>query len=186
MNVFFLDEDPTICAEYHNDSHSSKMNIEYAQLMSTAHRYLDGHMWVGKTANGRSIKRYFMEDTYLNDNLYLACHINHPSAIWARHSRANYEWLYAMWQALGREYTHRYGRVHESQRKLTDILLLPPKNIDNRRFTQPPPAMSNFPECIVEGDAVQSYRNYYIKAKHSFSKWTNRDVPPWMVFPDAN
>ena len=42
MNIFYLDHDPKICAEMHLDKHSSKMMVEYAQLMSTAHRVLDG------------------------------------------------------------------------------------------------------------------------------------------------
>ena len=42
MNIFYLDKDPKVCAEMHLDKHSSKMMVEYAQLMSTAHRVLDG------------------------------------------------------------------------------------------------------------------------------------------------
>ena len=41
MNIFYLHEDPSICAKYHNDSHCVKMILEYAQLMCTAHRELD-------------------------------------------------------------------------------------------------------------------------------------------------
>lgn len=181
MNVFYLDDDPEICAQYHLDKHVVKMNIEYAQLLSTAHRVIDGYVWKGKTANGRSINRYFVEDTFLNDTLYLACHVNHPSAIWVRSSSANYQWLYNLWIQLGKEYTHRYGNVHESIRKLSDVLLLQPNNIKEGFFTQPPPAMKQYPECIVDGDSIQSYRNYYIKAKHSFANWTNRSSPSWWV-----
>jgi hypothetical protein len=32
MNIFYLDEDPKICAQYHCDKHVVKMIIEYAQL----------------------------------------------------------------------------------------------------------------------------------------------------------
>ena len=42
MNVFYLDKDPVVCAEMHNDKHVVKMLVEYAQLMSTAHRIIDG------------------------------------------------------------------------------------------------------------------------------------------------
>ena len=42
MNIFYLHKDPDICAEYHCDKHVLKMIIEYAQLLSTAHRMLDG------------------------------------------------------------------------------------------------------------------------------------------------
>ena len=40
MNIFFLDEDPRICAQAHCDKHVIKMILEYAQMMSTAHREL--------------------------------------------------------------------------------------------------------------------------------------------------
>jgi len=42
MNIFYLHKDPDICASYHCDKHVLKMIIEYAQLLSTAHRMLDG------------------------------------------------------------------------------------------------------------------------------------------------
>jgi len=42
MNIFYLNPEPKICAEMHLDKHVVKMIIEYAQLMSTAHRVLDG------------------------------------------------------------------------------------------------------------------------------------------------
>ena len=42
MNAFGLDRNYTVAAMLHNDKHVVKMNIEYCQLMSTAHRVLDG------------------------------------------------------------------------------------------------------------------------------------------------
>ena len=62
MNIFYLDKDPKVCAEMHLDKHVVKMIIEYAQLMSTAHRVLDGQPYIDKTANGRSIKRWRLSD----------------------------------------------------------------------------------------------------------------------------
>ena len=55
MNIFYLHKDPKVCAEQHLDKHVVKMLIEYAQLMSTAHRMLDGVMYQGKTKAGRNI-----------------------------------------------------------------------------------------------------------------------------------
>ena len=42
MNLFYLHEDPIKSAELHCDKHVVKMIIEYAQMLSTAHRMLDG------------------------------------------------------------------------------------------------------------------------------------------------
>ena len=179
MNVFYLHPDPIVCAEQHCDKHVVKMLIEYAQLMSTAHRVLDGELWYGRSTAGRKIQRYFHPDPTMNQELYKACHINHPSAKWVRYSSANYSWLYDMWTALHCEYEHRYGRTHESYRKLNYHLLLPPEKFSSEGFTEPTPAMNHYPQCIVEGDSVTSYRNYYIEAKADFARWTNRDAPDW-------
>ncbi len=58
MNVFALHTDPRFAAQMHADKHVVKMAIEYAQLMSTAHRVLDGSLYQDKTSNGRNIKRW--------------------------------------------------------------------------------------------------------------------------------
>lgn len=179
MNVFYIHEDPEICAQQHCDSHASKMCVEYAQLMSTAHRVIDGEMLVGRTTLGRRIKRWYHPNPVLNKHLYKSVHVNHPSAVWVRESLENYEWLYDMWVCLCNEYQHRYGRVHESFNKLEHILSVAPAKIESIGFTQPTPAMKNFPQCIVEGDSLQSYRNYYWEAKRQFARWTKRDKPDW-------
>ena len=85
MNIFYLDHNPEIAAQYHCDKHVVKMCLEYAQLLSTSHRVLDGKMVVEKTANGghRTIKRWYFGDER-DAKIYLASHINHPSAIWTR------------------------------------------------------------------------------------------------------
>ena len=73
MNIFYLHKDPKVCAEQHLDKHVVKMLIEYAQLMSTAHRMLDGVMYQGKTKAGRNIKRYkifFFIKTLCNGMIY--------------------------------------------------------------------------------------------------------------------
>ena len=62
MNIFYLHEDPIQNAKWHVDKHVVKMVTEYAQLLSTAHRVLDGEMYYGKTINGRNIKRWRLSD----------------------------------------------------------------------------------------------------------------------------
>ena len=109
MNIFYLHNDPEECAKLHNDKHVVKMILEYAQLMSTAHRVLDGKEYYGTTANGRKIKRWLLPDER-ESIMWKASHINHPSGIWVRNNRSNYNWLFSMWDALLKEYTHRYGK----------------------------------------------------------------------------
>lgn len=179
MNIFYLHPDPVTCAQMHCDKHASKMCVEYAQMLSTAHRVVDGSFWYGRTTNGRRVARYLHPDTDMQHNLYKAVHINHPSTQWVRACGENYSWMYDTWTALCAEYQHRYGRTHESFAKLEYFLMLPPANIKDHKFFQPTPAMKEFPQCIVEGDSLQSYRNYYWEAKRSFAKWSRRDVPSW-------
>ena len=180
MNIFYLNQDPDICAEMHCDKHVVKMCCEYAQLLSTTHRVVDGHLWVGKNHNGRKLSRYFLEDGEMNSVLYKACHVNHPSTKWVRESASNYHWLYDMWLNLCDEYHYRYNKRHKSQQDLEYHLILPPTNINTKRsFREPPPAMKQFPQCIVNNDAVMSYHNYYWEAKKDFAKWTKRNKPEW-------
>ena len=70
MNIFYLHKDPKTCAEMHIDKHCVKMIIEYAQLMSTAHRMLDGLEYEGRTKTGRRVKRYYVK-ILLKNKLYI-------------------------------------------------------------------------------------------------------------------
>lgn len=177
MNIFHLDKDPVVAAQMMCDKHVVKMIVEYAQLMSTAHRVLDGELYLDKTKNGRNIKRWRLKPTAQEQLLYKASHVNHPSNIWARDNDKNYRWLYKHFQALCGEYTHRYGRVHATEEKLSSLLWWAPKNInlvgEMTKFVQ---AM---PDHVKMHDPVEGYRNYYIKEKSYMAKWTNRAAPNW-------
>ena len=96
----------------HVDKHCVKMILEYAQLLSTAHRILDGTQSVGLSKTGRKQTRYVLPDDR-ESMLYSATHINHPSAIWCRQSAQNYLWLTDLLNFLCAEYTYRYGKTHK-------------------------------------------------------------------------
>jgi hypothetical protein len=188
MNVFFLDYDPQICAQMHNNKHTIKMIIEYCQLMSTAHRVLDGTEYTDLTANGRRIKRWRLDDDR-EQSLMKASHINHPSAIWCRENIENYNWLYDMWCWLCNEYTYRYGKVHACQR-LRDALYAAPRRIKDGEFFAPTPAMPPELKIIAENpvpgrkyDSLKSYHNYYNISKRGFATWqgkvNSRPIPSW-------
>ena len=180
MNIFYLHEDPIQNAKWHIDKHIVKMPIEYAQLMSTAHRLLDGEMYLGKTAIGRNIKRWKLHDER-EDILYKASHINHPSAIWVRESIENYFQMYKLYMAVLAEFTNRYGKVHGSS-KLSIALIRPPSNIPMVKGTQLPQCMPEI--CKVKNNPILAYRNYYIVEKNSFASWKNREIPEWFQTKD--
>ena len=144
MNIFYLSSCPEKAAQYQYNKHVVKMILESAQLLCTAHNLLDG------------------SDA---DVPYKSTHKNHPSAVWARQSSANYSWLYFHMLALGDEYTKRYGRQHLTITKCKKVLGRTPGGIFNTGFTQPPQCMPD--EYKVEGDSVAAYWNYYENEKHT-------------------
>ena len=92
MNIFYIHTDPRMCAEWAVDSHCIKMILERAQLLSTAHRVLDGIQYIDKTKTGRNVKRWHLDD-HREQELYSATHVNHPCAVWCRVTDGNYNWL---------------------------------------------------------------------------------------------
>lgn len=187
MNIFYLHNDPVTCAEYHNDKHCIKMILETCQLLSTAHRILDGTEVIGKSKTGRNVKRWTLEDPILDNMYYAATHINHPSAIWCRQSKANYIWLAQLLYALCKEYTYRYGKVHKCEETglVLNLQRLPKAlGLCNKPFTEPTPAMPD--DIKVKGDSIASYRNYYNNNKQHLATWSGkinlRPVPHWFNY----
>ena len=160
MNIFFLDRDPIKAAQQHCDKHVVKMILETGQLLSTAHRLLDGDEYA---------------DRY---GLYKVTHKNHPSAAWARANNNSYRWLYDMFIALGEEYTYRYNKVHATIQKLRDPLSSSPWNAPQAFMSEPPQCM---PDDVKALDSVTAYRNYYRIYKAPILKYTRRAAPEWLA-----
>ena len=148
-----------MAAQYQCDKHVVKMVLETAQLLSTTHHVLE-------TEN-------------LPDFIYRKTHANHPCAIWARSSIANYKWLTTHGLALCAEYTHRYNKVHKSQ-TLIEWASANIPNIQTVNFSNPPQAM---PEIYKNDNYIKAYRSYYIKYKMEMIKciWTKRPRPFWTM-----
>ncbi len=177
LNLFYLHNDPIISAEMHCDKHVVKMIIEYAQMLSTAHRILDGKQYTD-ASSGRRIQRWKLEDYTMEDMLYKASHINHPSTQWVRENAIQYQYAYDMFVALCDEYTYRYGKVHLTDSKLRYSLDQLPNNIALGVFHEPPQCMPN--DVKVLGDTINAYHKYYAIYKKNFAKWTSRPVPNFM------
>lgn len=109
------------------------------------------------------------------DAPYRKTHVNHPCAIWARATAANFEWPCRYGIALCREYSERYGRQHKCYDVLVGCImqaLLLPKG-DLTQFVQ---AM---PEKYQQSDAIAAYRSYYLGDKRHLANWSKREVPAW-------
>jgi hypothetical protein len=173
MNIFFLSTNPVEAAVALVDKHITKMPLESAQMLSTAHRLLDG---IPAQEGKKTIYLLPGEDPS-NLQVYRVAHAKHPSTIWTMTSKANYEWHWALQEAMLAEYTRRYGKVHGAAR-LSPILMHPPKNIPDIGPTPPIPAM---PDKYKRPDAVDSYQRYYAGSKWRFAKWKDAPLPEWMI-----
>ena len=164
MNIFFLDRNIQKSAEYHVDKHVVKMRLELAQLASTAH-------W----QSGGSAP-------------YKQTHINHPSAIWTRHSLSNYNYVVDLGLALCDELEFRYGTANQKCRETLIWLRDNKPNIPDIGFTYPLLAMDEKFKLAYVGPtshdaldyAVCNYRNYYQNGKQHLYSWKNRQKPEWL------
>jgi hypothetical protein len=212
MNIFKLSEDTKTTAQMHCDKHLVKMILEYSQILSAAHRILDGiptkieyfknevpkvkvvQLLPGECAKmepvddvdeSTHVKTFQLKLKIKNPMCYNLTHSNHPSTVWARGTSENYLWLASLLNECFKEYTIRYGKIHASTR-VFNFLKNAPTNIKIGKQTAFALAM---PDIYKVPDAVLSYQNYYIGEKMRFAKWTNRKVPEWFlerVEPDAS
>jgi hypothetical protein len=160
MNIFVLDECPMQSARWLCDKHIVKMPLESAQMLSTAHRVIDGDEYADQV------------------KLYKAAYINHPCSKWCRESKMNYRWLYAHFRTLVEEYEDRYQRTHGC-RVLLGPLARIPSGIQAIDLTPPPQAM---PQPLrIADNPVNAYRNYYLAEKSRIAKWERNPtrIPPW-------
>ena len=141
MNIFVLDKNPIKAARYQCDKHVVKMILESAQLLCTAHHEHPRNPFPAK--------------------FYKPTHKNHPCARWVRRSFGNYTWLCLHALYLCDEYTYRYGKVHASK----PIIDWCTCNIPDIPICSTGDFVLAMPEEYKTDDAVESYRNYYIKDK---------------------
>lgn len=155
MNIFILDTNPVLAAQYQCDKHVVKMCLETAQMLSTI-------------AGGP----------------YKPTHVNHPCTVWARSSGDNYAWLYAHGVALCREYEHRYGKAHkclnviEECLSTVDVSIL--ADVGLTPFAQAMPEELKHENAVK---AYRDY--YHQKSKVVDMRWTKRDIPDWFVLRNA-
>ena len=153
------------------------MILETAQLLSTAHRLLDGTESID-TSSGRKKRVYTLPDDR-DAVLYSATHANHPSAMWARQSVENYNWLVDHLFALSDEYTYRYGKTHLTITKLGIPIASPPLNLKEWDMTPMPSCMDE--QYKIGEDPIANYRNYYKYGKASMHSWKKREAPVWIA-----
>lgn len=161
------------------DKHIVKMIVESAQMLSTAHRMLDGAATKRPSKSGKRVISYWEHPT-LEHVLYRAVHTNHPCTAWTCESEENYLWHYRHWLALCKEYIYRYNKVHKTQVLLEAVLRATPINISQIPRTPFRLAMKDYPELYKLNDPVEAYRRFYVTKQKRFKMvWTKRQPPAW-------
>lgn len=177
MNIFFLDKNPNQSAIYMCDKHVVKMIVESAQMLSTAHRVLDGQPTsIGKKTINLLNGEIIINGEVTNSVCYKMAHANHPCTVWTRENKSNYLMHFKYLLGLLDEYTYRYNKKH-SVEGLVDFLSNAPQNITDLPATVPPQCMPD--QYKISEDVVESYRAFYAAEKFHFSKWTGRKIPFW-------
>lgn len=199
MNIFITDYDPVVAAQNLCDKHIVSQIKESAQMLSTAHRVLDGKgEVVSQQVKGSDPPKFRKATLYTHPNpykdrlLYAATHVNHPSNRWIRSTSGNYYWLLRHFKAMCEEYTYRYDKIHACDLLLTNELTILPKNIHRALFslTDPSPLVvsDEVMQVIAESndpDPIAAYRLFYQEKQDRFNMvWTKRDPPSWFAFKE--
>jgi hypothetical protein len=154
LNIFFLDEDLILCAQYHCDAHVVKMILESTQMLCTV-----------------------LSLSGINTP-YRPTHPKHPCVVWSTASLDNWCWLRDLVVELNQEYQFRFEHTHV-HRSADVALKLPTPPIPSRGITERPQTM---PEHYkIPGNPVAAYRKFYLGEKKHLFKYTKRAVPPWIT-----
>lgn len=162
MNIFVLDRNPVLSAQFHCDTHVVKMCLESAQILCTA-----------------------LHKQEVNPDLvpYRKTHTNHPCCRWASFSIDNFYQLCERGLELCREYTYRYDETHKCEGVINTCQYLARTQISDKstfytnNSSRHPQAM---PEEYKDSDVVWAYRQYYINEKSDIATWNKtRKKPIW-------
>ena len=172
MNLFILSLDPAKAAEQMMDKHVNKILLEAVQMLCTAKRILDPNAPEEVTAS-----------------LYKLAHKNHPVTIWCRTSRANFIWALDHADALHAEWKYRYGHPETKIHKSYQVAQILRANIPADHLFPSPESRGVTPFALAmpeqykdpTGDAVKSYRAYYLSPeKRRIASWKKlRPAPAW-------
>ena len=175
MNIFRLDKDPIKACEFYQDLHVNKIIIEGSQLVANCYplerlKQLD----CPRTQKGTP-------RVYGN--------YNHPLAKWVRESKSNFIWTIDHLNGLLQEKEFRFGSKKHFTESFIHWAKNNPPNLPDNGETEYPQCFKTYPECMVEGDPVKGYQNYYNTAKREFqfgkttkkATWTKRPIPYFWV-----
>ena len=161
MNIFAVNEDPRLAALQLPDKLIPKMIVESAQMLSTAHRVLDGDEKADML------------------HLYKKAYENHPSCIWVRKDAMNYWWLWMHALTLCEEYKWRFldhginNKTHKTESVIHALQELP-LNIPAEKDTNWE-VLADLPLCMP--DQYKTENGYDQRATEAYQSFVTRDKP---------
>lgn len=173
MNIFCLDRNPKIAAQYNCDRHVGKIFLEICQMLT----YLvpdEMLAFAPKTKTGEIRKKPLT-------------HYNHPVSKFVRATEGNLNWVLEhaycldeerIWRSYGKKKEHfskKFLEWFEDHRGFFDI--------PSGELTEFSVAINENTNCRKQSDfdkldVIEQYRQYYIHDK-PFVKWNRRGVPFW-------
>ena len=168
MNRFLIDHHPDTIAKSLCDQHIVKMPLEEAQMLCTS-------VW------------HHAPDYAKACELYKPVHQKHPCTLWAMETRANYTFAFKLYDAMLREFTHRFkdddgnDKIHGASKHWGSLW--------NARSLIPDGALTPHPQCFSGHDdlktdekwPITAYRAFYVIDKMKFARYNKgREMPQWM------
>lgn len=173
MNIFCLDEDPKIAAQYNCDRHTGKIVLEICQMIT----YIvpdEMLKYAPKTQTGNVRKK-------------AKTHFNHPVSKFVRANSGNLEWVIE--HAYSLEDERIWRSFHEKQKHFSmaylDWFVNNMQHFDIPKGDKTEFAVAINEDCIcrqqpefANESAIGQYRLYYRYDK-PFVKWDRRGAPEW-------
>ena len=189
MNIFAVHEDPKIAASMLIDKHVIKMPTESCQMLHTNAMFFLYVDHYGKEPTLAELKTFHRE---IQSTLMKPAMLNHPSTIWARETRGNWNWLMEHAIALCDEYTLRYNREHGSESRIMEtppypypddtsaitpvtIAMFDKYRLDEKEFSNRNPNWTGWDFVIA------SYRHYYLEGKWKIAEWRTQRPEWWPI-----
>jgi hypothetical protein len=173
MNIFRLHNDHVEAAKLNQDLHVTKICLEAVQMI----------------ANGYSIKQLTDAPRTQKGSVRRHSHIYHPLSKHVLSSRGAFDWALKHGLALFDEFEYRFGKKHFCEGFIKWAAANTPTLVLDEPEQEWPQCFKQHPECMVLGDVVAGYRNYYkmhkakfvIREKVVYATWTKRKKPEFML-----
>jgi hypothetical protein len=181
MNIYVLDLNPRLAAQYHNDRHVDRQIYVTAQLLCTAHYRIDGARKAGQRVPAICAVRY-ASDSAEPWITALPQDVKHPCLTWACTTSGAYEWLHKLLMGLleERQLRRRSAHVYANNANGPGLAAQLARTPMHAKPGPYPSFVQAMPTQYMRADPVRAYRLYYFYEKAHIAQWTGpMGTPLW-------